>query len=344
MRALLLAGAALFAAPAAAQEHSDDAGHQDHAMQPSRDGQMDHGAKSHETMGHDTMGHDTMGHDTMSHDTMDHGAMDHGAMDHAAMNHGTMAHDGMAIPESGPPPRAFAGPAHAADPVYGPEVMAPTRKALAQANGAFTGTTFMIDRLEARIGEGEDLYLWDVQGWYGGDTDKLWVKSEGEGVFHGAVEAAEVQALWSHAIGPWFDLQAGVRYDFEPDSRAHAVLGVQGLAPYMFDIDAALFLSDQGDLTARIEAEYDQRITQRLILQPRVEFSLAAQDIPARGIGAGISSLEAGLRLRYEIVREFAPYVGVDYEAKLGGTADYARAAGEDPDRVSLVVGIRAWF
>lgn len=204
--------------------------------------------------------------------------------------------------------------------------------------------TVMIERLEARIGKGEDLYLWDAQAWYGGDYDKLWFKSEGEGAFGGHIESAEVQALWSHAIGPFFDVQAGVRYDFEPDSHAHAVLGVQGLAPYMFEIDAAAFLSDRGDLTASVEAEYDQRITQRLILQPQIEVAVSAQDIPERGIGAGLTSVEAGLRLRYEFAREFAPYVGIGYEAKLGGTADYARLSGEDPTRFLIFLGIRTWF
>jgi copper resistance protein B len=262
-------------------------------------------------------------------------------MDHAAMGHGTPA---APAPVTGPPPRAFEGPEYAADTIYGAAAMEPARKQVARENGQFTSGTIMLDRLEARLTEGEDRYLWDAQGWYGGDYDRLWLKSEGEGAFGGEVESAEVQALWSHAIGPFFDLQAGLRYDLEPDSRAHAVLGLQGLAPYMFEVDAAAFLSDEGDLTARVEAEYDQRITQRLILQPRVEASLAAQDIPERRLGAGVSSVEAGLRLRYEFAREFAPYVGVGYEAKLGDTADYARAAGEDPDGFSLLLGLRAWF
>ena len=157
------------------------------------------------------------------------------------------------------------------------------------------------------------------------------LKTEGEGEFGGAVEDAEIQALYSRAIGPFFDLQAGVRFDPEPDSRTHLVLGVAGLAPYMFHVDGALFLSDRGDLTARVEAEYDQKITQRLILQPRIEAEFAAQDIPKRDIGAGLTKVEPGLRLRYEIAREFAPYIGIEYEAKLGETADIARAGGEDP-------------
>ncbi len=159
---------------------------------------------------------------------------------------------------------------------------------------------------------------------------------------------------WSHGYAgrprrvssllPFFDLQAGVRFDPEPDTRGHLVVGVQGLAPYMFHVDGALFLSDRGDLTARLEGEYDQRITQRLIVQPRLEVELAAQDIPESGIGAGITKIEAGLRLRYEIQREFAPYVGIEYEAALGETADIARAAGEDPDGLKVLVGLRAWF
>lgn len=130
----------------------------------------------------------------------------------------------------------------------------------------------------------------------------------------------------------------------DPKTRGHLVLGVQGLAPYMWHVDLAAFLSDRGDLTARLEGEYDQKITQRLILQPRIELKLAAQDIPERNTGAGLVKIEPGLRLRYEVVREFAPYIGVEYEALLGETADIARARGEDPSGWKVLVGLRAWF
>ena len=243
-----------------------------------------------------------------------------------------------------PPSQASQGPRHAADAIWGADAMAASRRALKSENGGMITSVMIIDRLEARTANGEEKYLWDAQGWYGGDLDKLWLKSEGEGSFSGPVESAEVQALWSHAIGPFFDLQAGARYDLEPAGRGYAVLGVQGLAPYMFEVDAALFLSDRGDLTARVEAEYDQKITQRLILQPRAEVELSAQDVPQQGIGSGLSKAEIGLRLRYEIAREFAPYVGVEYEAKTGKTADFARLEGEDPDGVVFLMGIKAWF
>ena len=254
------------------------------------------------------------------------------------------AHAVSNLPKDPPPPEAFEGPQHAADAIFGAEAMAKARAENHSAHGDMQTGTLMVERLEARIAKGEDGYLWDIQGWYGGDIDKFVLKSEGEGEFGGSVEDAEVQALWGHAIGPFFDLQAGVRIDLEPETRSHLVLGVQGLAPYMWHVDGALFLSDRGDLTARIEGEYDQKITQRLILQPRVELELSAQDIPEREVGAGLTKIEPGLRLRYEIAREFAPYVGVEYEAKLGETADIAKAAGEDPDGLKFLLGVRAWF
>lgn len=262
-----------------------------------------------------------------------------GPVDHSKMGHGAPA-----VADMPPPPRAFEGPRNAADLLWGEQVMAPARRQLARENGGMTTGTMMVERLEARFGNGEEGFTWDVQGWYGGDLDRVFVKSEGEGDFDHGVEDAEVQMLYSRAIGPFFDLQAGARLDLEPETRSHLVLGVQGLAPYMFHIDGALFLSDRGDLTARIEGEYDQKITQRLILQPRVELEFSAQDIPERELGAGLTKVETGLRLRYEITREFAPYVGVGYEAKLGETADIARANGEDPRGFALLAGVRAWF
>ena len=269
---------------------------------------------------------------------------DHSGMDHGTMDHGAMGHSGAHGTQVAAPAAAGSGPPRAADAIWGAEAMRASRAALARENGGMTLFWLQADRLEYRAREGHDGYLWDAQAWYGGDIDKLWLKTEGEGAFGDIVEDAELQALWSHAIGPWFDLQTGVRQDLTGPTRTHAVLGVQGLAPYLFEVDAAAFLSDRGDLTARIEAELDQRITQRLILQPRVELGLAAQDVPELGIGAGIDHLEAGLRLRYEVAPEFAPYVGVEQEWKFGGSADFARAAGDDPSTTSLVVGLRFWF
>lgn len=266
-------------------------------------------------------------------------------MDHRAMGH-PMEGDGPGamIPSAPPPLTAGSGPARAADAIWGDDAMRDSRKALARENGGMKTFWFQADRAEYRVREGEDGYLWDLQGYYGGDLDKFWFKSEGEGSFGQEIESAEVQALYSRAIGPFFDFQAGVRQDFAPVDRTYAVIGVQGLAPYLFEADAAAFLSDQGDLTARIEAELDQRITQRLILQPRAEVNLSAQDIPELGIGAGLDSVEAGVRLRYELARELAPYLGIEQEWKVAQSADYARADGDDPSVTNYVIGVRFWF
>ena len=171
------------------------------------------------------------------------------------------------------------------------------------------------------------------------------MKTEGEGEFGREIESAEVQALYSRAIGPYFNLQGGVRQDLGPSpKRTYATVGFEGLAPYMFEVEGALFLSTKGDLLGRLEGYYDQRITQRLVLQPRVEFNLAAQDVPENGIGRGLTDAELGLRLRYEIRRQFAPYVGVSYLAQTGRTADFTRAQGKDPTTTSFVAGVRVWF
>ncbi|WP_340168526.1 copper resistance protein B [Parasphingorhabdus sp.] len=291
---------------------------------------------------------------------MDHGAMNHAEMDqgeqqtapinHSQMDHGMMDHDAMDPVAMQPDPRLVyvpndeTGPVSAANHIWGADAMRASREAVYQEHGNMQLFWFQGDRAEYRMRHGKDGYLWDLQGYYGGDLNKFWFKSEGEGSFGEPIDQAEVQALFSRAIAPFFDLQAGVRQDLTGPSRTHAAIGIQGLMPYMFETDAAMFLSHKGDLTARIEGEYDQRLTQRLILQPRAEVNLSAQEIPELGIGSGIDNLELGLRLRYEIVREFAPYIGVEQEWKLGGSRDFARLAGEDPSVTNYVVGVRFWF
>ncbi len=203
----------------------------------------------------------------------------------------------------------------------------------------------LLDQLEYRVQDDDDVIAWDGQAWYGGDYNKIWLETEGEQIRSGELEQAEVQLLYSRLLGYFWDVQAGVRYDFRPDpSRAYAVLGLQGLTPGLFEIDLKSFLSEEGELLGRFEAEYDLRITQRLILQPTIEVELSAEDISELGIGQGISTIEPGLRLRYEITRKFAPYVGVNRERALGQTADFAREEGEGVSNVSFVVGVRLWF
>lgn len=243
-----------------------------------------------------------------------------------------------------PPAEASQGPAHAADLFFDPAAMQASRDALSD-HGGMTFHRLVVDRAELRFHDGKTGYALDADFWIGKDIDKLWIKAEAEGEFGEAAESIEVQALWSHAIGPFFDLQAGVRHDpVKGEDRTHLVLGIMGLAPYWFEVDAAAFLSNKGELTARLEGEYDLRITNRLILQPRVELGLSAQKVPERGIGSGLTNAEAGLRLRYEVTPQLAPYVGIEVERAFGSTASYRRADGEKRGGISVLTGIRMSF
>ncbi len=199
----------------------------------------------------------------------------------------------------------------AADQVYGAAAMAMGLHHLQTFHGGQKISQIMVNLLDYQANRGRDGFEWVGQGWYGGDINRLWVKSQGDGELRRSVSRAEVQGLFSHAIGPYFNLQGGVRYDFKPNpSRTYATVGIQGLAPSFFDVEAALFLSNKGELMGRVEGTIDQRITQRIILQPRVEINAAAQSSRSIGIGSGLSDVEAGLRLRYDIRREFALMLG----------------------------------
>ena len=231
-----------------------------------------------------------------------------------------------------------------ADAVYPEEEMEAARAQARHEMGGMATGFVMADRFEFQSGD-EDRGTWDLQGWWGTDRHRFWWKSEGEYSFdESEFEEAEVQALWSRPVSAFWDAQLGVRYDIEPDGLAHAVAGVQGLAPYWFEVDAAAFLSQDGDLTASAEVEYELLLTQRLILQPRLEVSLSAQDVPERELGSGLADTALGLRLRYEIVRELAPYVGVEWQRLWGDTADLAAAAGRDDNDTVWIVGVRAWY
>lgn len=234
---------------------------------------------------------------------------------------------------------------HAAERFYSPQAMAAARAQLALEHGGGRAWKVMLSTAELRPQDGDDAYAWQGEYWYGGDINRLVVKSAGEGEVGGDLHSAEAQLLYSRAIGPYFDLQAGLRHDFEPGpSRSYATLGFEGVAPYWFEVEGGAFLSEKGDLSARLEGAYDLRLTQKLILEPRAELELAAQDVPELGVGSGVTSAELGLRLRYEFRREFGPYVGVHHERKFGRTADFARSSGEDVEATRLVVGVRAWF
>ncbi|MGQ9424326.1 copper resistance protein B [Gilvimarinus sp. F26214L] len=203
----------------------------------------------------------------------------------------------------------------------------------------------LIDRAEYLWDDDEELRVWDAQAWLGGDWNRLWLKSEGEDVVSGGSEG-NVEALYARRISPYWHLQAGIRHDFssEGDSLNHLALGVQGLGLYWFEVEATGYLSEDGDFTAELEAEYDISFTQRLVLQPRIETGLSASEVEDLGIGNGFNEVALGLRLRYEIRREFAPYIGFSWKRKLGDTADLAEAEGEDTEGKFVLLGLRLWF
>jgi len=202
----------------------------------------------------------------------------------------------------------------------------------------------LIDRLEYFSGRNSNGASLDAQAWYGNDENKLWLKAEGE-QSEGRLQDLRTEALWDHPVATYWDIQLGVRHDFGvgPD-RTWAAFGVQGLAPYWFDVEATTYVGQSGRTALRFEAEYELLLTQRLILQPRFEANLYGRDDPQRHIGAGLSDAELGVRLRYEITRQFAPYVGVDFTRRFGKTADFVRAAGESVFEPQLVAGLHIWF
>lgn len=184
----------------------------------------------------------------------------------------------------------------------------------------------------------------DGEAFYGGDYNKLWFKADG-GRANGRLAATRLELLWDRIFATYWSTQIGVRRDIGEGSRRNwAAFGVQGLAPYWFDVEATAYVGENGRTAARVEASYDLLFTQRLILQPNVEINLYGKNDPAREIGSGLSDIDFGLRLRYEIRRQFAPYVGVSWQRKFGKTADFARAAGKDTSDTQLVAGVRIWF
>jgi len=219
-----------------------------------------------------------------------------------------------------------------------------SRPALAHAEDDPLLAWLLVDQFETLATDGSDPLVLEGEGWIGKDLKKLWLKADVESV-SGETEEAELQALFSRAVAPYWDFQFGLRNDFRPNpGRGWGVIGLQGLAPYFFEVDVALFIGESGRTAARLEAEYELPFTQRLILTPEIEVNFHGSDDADLGLGSGLSDIEAGLRLRYEIRREFAPYVGINWYRKYGGSADFARMEGEDVDDWQWVIGLRAWF
>jgi copper resistance protein B len=202
----------------------------------------------------------------------------------------------------------------------------------------------LADQLEGGYGNGMGSFGWYAQGWYGGDYNKAWLRTEGEQL-DGATANARAELLWDRVFSRWWSVQCGWRHDFDPGgARDWLAAGVQGLAPYFFKIEATAYVGDAGRTAARVRAEYDLLFTQRLILQPELELNAYGKDNPQAEIAAGLSDLQLALRLRYEVRREFAPYVGIVWLTRLGGTADLARSQGKEVSVLQAVAGVRLWL
>jgi copper resistance protein B len=202
----------------------------------------------------------------------------------------------------------------------------------------------LVDRLEAAHSRDGDFGAYDAEAWYGRDFDRATLKAEGT-VSGGKLADSRTELLWSHAVAPFWDLQAGMRHDGgEGPDREWLAAGIQGLAPYWFDLEATAYLGTEGRTALRIAGRYELLLTQRLVLEPRAETNFFGKSDPAREIGSGLSDATVGLRLRYELRRELAPYVGIEREFKTGATEDFARLAGAPTAETRYVAGLRFWF
>ncbi|MGN0859348.1 MAG: copper resistance protein B, partial [Stenotrophomonas sp.] len=200
----------------------------------------------------------------------------------------------------------------------------------------------LVDQLEAWDNAKGSGQAWALQGWWGTDTQRLWLRAEGER--EGGSSDGSIDLLYGQATGPWWDAVAGVRHEHGPQPRTRAAFGVQGLSPYRLETQATVLVGGDPRAELEVELEYSMLLTNRLILQPSVEASALLRDDRGHGLGRGLASVEGGLRLRYEINRRFAPYVGVVHERRFGRSADFAAADGHDRQHTRWVAGIRMWF
>lgn len=255
--------------------------------------------------------------------------MDHSKMDHSKMGHAMPPNQPITpIPILTDADRAAAAPPERNHPVHDNTVH----------------SFVLFNRLEGFDGDDASGLEWEGQAWIGTDTDRLWLRTEGERA-GGKTEAADLEVMYGRPIAPWWNLVAGVRHDFQPGGAQNfAAIGVIGLAPYKFEVEATAYLGAGGRTAARIEAEYELLLTNRLVLQPLVELNFNGKEDVERQVGSGLSTAEAGVRLRYEVTRRFAPYVGIVYERAYGGTADLRRDDGEGPSDTRVVAGFRVWF
>jgi copper resistance protein B len=265
----------------------------------------------------------------VDHSTMDHGATDDSAVDHSSTDHGEPSSAMITpVPPLTDADRATAHGSHSGHEHHDSDVHGYLR----------------FDKLEYFHADGQDGFAWEAHGWLGTDIDRLWLRSDGARA-DGAFESADVELLYGRSFSAWWDVVGGVRQDFRPgDGRTWVAIGLQGLAPQRFEIAATAYARAGGHTAARFEAGYQLLFSNRLILQPMLDLWVYGKDDAARGIASGFSSVDAGVRLRYEFTRRIAPYLGFELERALGDTASLRRAAGQDVTGRQIVLGLRTWF
>ena len=301
----------------------------------------------HAAMGHCTLSpsegqHAAHNADDTSGCTPEHAAMGHCSLpvddpctaEHAAMGHCTPKRPAPLEPLEPIPPITDADRAAAF----------PELKHHHMSHGPAYYTRVLFNRFEAWDGDHGNGQAWEGSAFIGGNIHRLWLLSSGERE-SGSTASSSMDVLYGRGITPWWDIVAGVRQDFRPaESQTRAAVGVQGMAPYFFEISAMLYLGESGRLTASTEVEYEMLLTNRLILQPLLELEFNSKSDPSRHVGSGLGKVEAGVRLRYELDRKFAPYIGFVHERAMGGTADFHRENGESPRDNRWVAGVRFWF
>lgn len=256
----------------------------------------------------------------------------------AQMDHGEMKAQGGSAPADARDPHAYSDGNTLTEGPYAQP--GPRQLKLADEHSFWA---VLGDRFEYQ--EDSETTVYDLQAWYGTTYDRLVIKAEGD-IAEDSLEESSTDLLWGHALNAYFDTQLGVRLDQydEGKDRQWLALGLQGLAPYWFELDVTAYVGDSGRTALSAEAEYELLLTQRLILQPRAELNLYGKNDPENGLGSGLSDLALGVRLRYEFNRQFAPYIGVEWTSTYGDTADYRRAAGENRSDTQIVAGLRFWF
>jgi copper resistance protein B len=294
-------------------------------------------------MDHSKMDDSTMDHSQMSKDEAEIEAkqpIDHSKMDHSKMDHSTMDHSGMNMPIVSTEPKTPIPVITDSDRL----AAFPKVDAHAMHGESAIQKMFLIDQLEIWNASPNTGLAWDAVAWLGNDVNRLWLRSEGEYV-DSHLESAEIEVLAGYSIAPWWDFVAGIRHDFKPgQSQDFLAVGVMGLAPYKFETDITAYVGEGGQTAARIQFEYETLLTNRLILQPKFEVNFYGKNDPQRDIGSGLSNSSIGLRLRYEISRQFAPYIGLTWDKNYGQTAEYLRAQSESTAELNVVAGIRFWF